>query len=57
MIDEYKTLKSNTEGLFKDKGSKFFAYAFPIQSEEDARFYLETVKRKKYLKIPKKKFV
>jgi len=44
MIDEFKTLKSNSEGLFKDKGSKFFAYAFPIQSEEDVRFYLETVK-------------
>lgn len=44
MIDEYKTLKSSSEGLFKDKGSKFFAYAFPIQSEEDVRFYLETVK-------------
>lgn len=44
MIDEYKTLKSSTEGLFKDKGSKFFAYAFPIQNEEDVRFYLENVK-------------
>jgi uncharacterized YigZ family protein len=43
MIDEYKTLKSSSEGLFKDKGSKFFAYAFPIQTEEDVRFYLETV--------------
>jgi uncharacterized YigZ family protein len=44
MIDEYKTLKSSSEGLFKYKGSKFFAYAFPIQTEEDVRFYLETVK-------------
>lgn len=44
MIDEYKTLKSSSEGLFKDKGSKFFAYAFPIKNEEDVRFYLETVK-------------
>ena len=44
MIDEFKTIKSNSEGLFKDKGSKFYAYAFPIQNEEDVRFYLETVK-------------
>lgn len=44
MIDDYKTLKSSSEGLFNDKGSKFYAYAFPIQNEEDVRFYLETVK-------------
>jgi len=44
MIDEFKTLKSSSKGLFKDKGSKFFAYAFPIHNEGDVRFYLENVK-------------
>jgi uncharacterized YigZ family protein len=44
MIDQYKTLKSPSEGLFKDKGSKFFGYAFPILNEEDVRFYLENIK-------------
>lgn len=28
--DTYKTLAAPTEGLFKDKGSKFIAYAYPF---------------------------
>ncbi len=32
-MEKYFTLKSNTEGIFKDKGSKFIAYAFPIDAE------------------------
>lgn len=44
MLDEFKTLKNKSEGLFKDKGSKFFAYAFPIKDEDDIRFYLENIK-------------
>lgn len=30
----YKTLKGNSEGEFKEKGSKFIAHAFPVQSVE-----------------------
>lgn len=45
MNDQYKTIAEPTsEVLFKDKGSKFYGYAFPIQSEEDAKQYLEKVK-------------
>jgi len=31
--DSYKTIESASEGIFRDKGSKFIAYAFPIRSE------------------------
>lgn len=31
--DTYKTLKTTSEGVFRDKGSKFIGYAFPIQNE------------------------
>ncbi len=35
--DLYKTIdKPSSEVLFKDKGSKFFGYAFPVNSEEEA---------------------
>lgn len=29
-MDTYNTIKSPSEGLFKDKGSRFIAYAFPV---------------------------
>lgn len=44
MIDEYKTLRLPSEGFFKDRGSKFFAYAFPIKVETDVNQYLEEIK-------------
>ena len=33
--DNYKTIAEPTEGEFKDRGSKFIAYAFPVYNEED----------------------
>ncbi|MBG7611199.1 YigZ family protein [Polaribacter sp. BAL334] len=46
MIDDvYKTIeKPSIETLFKEKGSKFFGYAFPISSEEDVKIILENLK-------------
>jgi uncharacterized YigZ family protein len=32
--DQYKTIKSPSEGIFRDKGSKFLAFAYPFQKEE-----------------------
>lgn len=47
MIDDvYKTIeKPSIETLFKEKGSKFFGYAFPISSEEDVKIILENLKK------------
>ncbi|MCK5137052.1 MAG: YigZ family protein [Bacteroidales bacterium] len=33
MNDLFKTIQSPSEGLYKDKGSKFLAFAFPVGSE------------------------
>ena len=33
--DTYKTITSPSEGLFKDRGSKFLAYAYPVYSESE----------------------
>lgn len=45
--DTYKTLAApSEETLFKEKNSKFFGYAFPIDSEEDVKNILEEVKKK-----------
>lgn len=45
--DAYKTiLKSGNEALYKEKGSKFFAYAFPVQSETEVEAALDQLKTK-----------
>ena len=45
--DSYKTiLKPSEETLFKEKGSKFFGYAFPVLNEDDVKGYLEELKKK-----------
>ncbi|WP_343521806.1 YigZ family protein [Pedobacter sp.] len=35
--DTYKTIGSASEGIFRDKGSKFMAFAYPISSEEEVK--------------------
>ena len=45
MKDEYKTLKEPCLGEFRDRGSKFLAYGFPIRSEEEFQERLAEVKK------------
>jgi uncharacterized YigZ family protein len=35
--DTYRTIESPTEGLFRDKGSKFLAFAYPLFSEAELK--------------------
>jgi uncharacterized YigZ family protein len=42
--DSYQTISGFSEGFFKDKGSKFISYAYPIQHENDAKLYLAEVR-------------
>lgn len=44
--DSYQTLTSDSEGYFMDRGSKFFAFAFPISSEDDFKKKLQEIKKK-----------
>lgn len=44
--DTYKTIKTaKADVLFKDKGSKFIGYAYPIQTEEEVKPLLEAIKK------------
>lgn len=44
--DTYKTITApSEETLFKEKNSKFFGYAFPIENEGDVKLHLETIKK------------
>lgn len=42
----YRTLKSNSESLMKEKGSKFFGYAFPVKNEEEVKLCLDELRIK-----------
>ena len=35
--DTYYTLGSEAEALYKDKGSKFLTYAYPVRSEAEIK--------------------
>lgn len=45
--DTYKTIETSTDAvLFKDKNSKFYGFAFPIQSENEVKQHVEDLKKK-----------
>lgn len=47
--DTYKTItKPSIEAIFKDRGSKFYGFAYPIKSEEDVKTYIEILKKEHY---------
>jgi uncharacterized YigZ family protein len=41
----YRTIKQQTQGLFRDRGSKFISYAFPVKGEEDIKQILENLRK------------
>ena len=43
--DTYKEVKNYTTGIYKEKGSKFIAYSYPVYSEEEIKEKLEIVKK------------
>lgn len=45
MMDEYKTIETASTGYFKDKGSKFHSFLFPVRSEEDVKDILQSLKK------------
>lgn len=46
--NEYLTIKHATESLFKDKGSKFLAYAIPFEDDSLLKETLEPIKKEHY---------
>ena len=43
--DTYKEVKNHTTGIYKEKGSKFIAYSYPVYSEREVKERLEEVKK------------
>jgi uncharacterized YigZ family protein len=44
--DVYRTISKNCEGLYKEKGSKFYAFGYPVVDEDEAKQHLENLRRK-----------
>lgn len=45
-LDTYKTIiKSSDAVIFKDRGSKFVGYAYPLQREEQVKEFIDTLKK------------
>lgn len=42
--DTYRTIAAASEGLFRDRGSKFIAYAYPIRAEDEVRDLLANLR-------------
>jgi uncharacterized YigZ family protein len=46
-MDEYRTVQDVSEGLYKEKGSKFIASVFPVETLDEVKDRLEII-RKRY---------
>lgn len=45
MSDIYKSITSPSEGLFKDNGSRFIALAYPVESEDEVKAIVDSLKK------------
>ena len=48
MSDTYKTIISEAEGLYKEKGSKFLSFAMPVSTAEQAKEIVKEYRKKYY---------
>lgn len=48
MTDAYRTLAAPSTGEYKDRGSKFLAYAWPVRSESEALAHLENLRKEHF---------
>jgi uncharacterized YigZ family protein len=48
MKDTYNTIEKPFEGYFKDKGSKFHSYLYPVNNENEVREILQQIKKEHF---------
>lgn len=46
--NSYRTINDKSQGYYREKGSKFIAYAFPVKSESEIKAHLEYVKNQNF---------
>lgn len=45
MSDTYRTITAPSEGLYKEKGSRFLSFIFPVTHEDEIREILRSIKK------------
>jgi len=45
-VFSFRTIQADSEGLYKESGSKFLAFAYPVSSEEAIKSKIEGLKKK-----------
>jgi uncharacterized YigZ family protein len=43
--DIYKTIKSPSEGIYKEKGSRFISFAFPVSDQEEIKPIIDSIRK------------
>jgi uncharacterized YigZ family protein len=43
--DTYKTIKSPSEGIYKEKGSRFLAFAYPVADQEEIKPIIDKIRK------------
>ena len=46
--DTYLTIEAPAEAIYKEKSSKFLAFAYPVADEEEIRSRLEALRKRYY---------
>jgi len=44
-FDAYQSIGAPSQGLFKDNGSRFIAFAYPVETEEQVKEYVSALKK------------
>ena len=48
IVEKYKTIKTTSEGNYKEKGSKFLAFAYPVSTEEEIKEIQQKLRKEYY---------
>ena len=45
VVDTYFTIEEKSQGLYKEKGSKFISIAFPVSDTDEIREIIDDIKK------------
>lgn len=48
VTDSYKSIETKSEGIYKESGSKFLSFAYPLTEEEEIKDIIDSVKKEHY---------
>lgn len=51
MVASYRTINAISEGFYKEKGSKFLAFAVPVQSEVEVKAFIAQKRKEHHLAV------